>query len=192
MAETCDQSDPGPGRPATIEDAVDHSSAAHAVGRSAPAAIATTVGTDASNNSSQQHALVVKYEQDEEDQLAPESLAVSPNSTSQISSQSQQPSIKNNAVNATAESMLGSNGTHDPQSKAPSSVSHQQLQQILLQQQQLQRNRPAHPVQDQQTAANGRPSVSSSPNRCALCGTANTPLWRREPAGKAICNACGK
>ena len=29
-------------------------------------------------------------------------------------------------------------------------------------------------------------------NQCAVCHTSDTPLWRREVNGKAVCNACGE
>ncbi|KZO91623.1 glucocorticoid receptor-like (DNA-binding domain), partial [Calocera viscosa TUFC12733] len=29
------------------------------------------------------------------------------------------------------------------------------------------------------------------PTKCSNCDTTNTPLWRKDPDGKTLCNACG-
>ena len=40
-------------------------------------------------------------------------------------------------------------------------------------------------------AASGSGKREKSTNVCSSCGTTTTPLWRRDPQGKTICNACG-
>lgn len=40
-------------------------------------------------------------------------------------------------------------------------------------------------------AGGGNQGDASAPTECTNCATQTTPLWRRDPAGQPLCNACG-
>lgn len=125
-------------------------------------------------------AAPVKLEQEEQDELASDS----PQDTTALRPDGQA-SVERSPSSASQPQ------SNPSQTKSPS-VSHQQLQQVLFQQQQLQRSRPSPHAPAESGATTAARALAHVQSRCALCGAANVPLWRREPNGKAICNTCGE
>ncbi|KAK0461133.1 uncharacterized protein EV420DRAFT_1619608 [Desarmillaria tabescens] len=46
-------------------------------------------------------------------------------------------------------------------------------------------------LSDNRDGANGKGGDGDTPTLCTNCQTTNTPLWRRDPEGQPLCNACG-